>query len=93
MSSKPKGINVKLRKSLSALTVSAAIFLAPTVILSASVVALSPTSAVASDWCGPNSDEGTCGGRNDDGSGGRSVWDLVVCSLDFWFGSGSLSCN
>jgi hypothetical protein len=76
---------MKLRKSLSALTVSAAIFLAPTVILSASVVALSPTSAVASDWCGPNSDEGTCGS-------GPSFWDLVACSMDFWFGSGSLKC-
>ncbi len=77
---------MKLRKSLSALTVSAALFLAPTVILSTSVVALSPTSAVASDWCGPNSDEGTCGG------GWPSVWDLIVCSVDFWFGSGSLKC-
>jgi hypothetical protein len=78
---------VKLRKSLSALTVGAAIFLAPTVILSASAVVLSPMSAVASDWCGPNSDEGSCGG------GGPTFWDLVVCSVDFWFGSGSLTCK
>jgi hypothetical protein len=78
---------MKLRKSLSALTVSAAVFLSPAVLVPTSVVVLLPTSAVASDWCGPNSDEGTCGG-----GGGPSVWDLVVCSFDFWFGSGSLKC-
>jgi hypothetical protein len=84
---------MKLRKPLSALIVSAVIFQSPVVLLPTSVTLLLPTSAVASDWCGPNSDEGTCGGRNDDGSGGRSVWDLVVCSFDFWFGSGSLTCK
>ncbi len=45
---------MKLRKSLSALTVSAVISLSPVVLLPTSIAILSPTAAVASDWCGPN---------------------------------------
>jgi hypothetical protein len=75
---------MKVRKSLSALTVSAAIFLTPAVLVPTSVVVLSPTSAVASDWCGPNSDEGTCGT-------GPSWWDYVMCSIGFWR-TGNLNC-